>query len=186
MESGLGQHGIAPVSPQIAHRRHLVPVRVEHFGRSSKHVRHRSGIDQGRRHLVPLQDGHGTVDHGEQQVPMDDEESNRLGSSFHRKRHESQTLQHLSPAGRRRVRIEQRRGGPLHTREISQGGHWETFGVGHGMDSPGQIAKFTTWVRLGLQPEKRVSGRQSARSHGFDSGPEQRGRNLLRDRPRRA
>ena len=186
MESGLCQRGVSPVSSQIARGRHLlVPVRVGKVGRSSKRrVRPRSGRRQGLRHPVPLQDGHGPVDPGEQQVPMDDEESNPLGSSFHRERHESQTLQHLPPSGTRRVRTEQRRGGALHTREISQGGHRKTLGEDHGVDSHGHVAKWTTRVRLGLQPEKRVSRRQSSPSHGFDSGPEQRGRNLLRDRRR--
>ena len=186
MESGVGQRRIAPVSSQIARGRYLlVPVRVGQVGRSSKRrVRPRSGIRQGLRHPVPLQDGHGPVDPAEPQVPMDDEESNRLGSLFHRERQESQTLQHLPPSGTRRVRTEQRRGGPLHTREISQGGHRKTLGEGHGVDWHGQIAKWTTRVRLGLQPEKRVSRRQSAPSHGFDSSPEQRGRNLLQDRRR--
>ena len=186
MESGVGQRGVAPVSTQIARGRPLlVPVCLDPVGRSSKRrVRCRSGRRQGHGHPVPLQDGHRAVDPGEPQVPMEDEESNWGGSSFHRKRHESQSLQHLPSGGTRRVRTEQRRGGPLHAREISQGGHQETLGEGHGVDSHGQIAKWTVRVRLGLQPEKRISPGKSAPSLGFDSSPEQRGRNLLQD-PRR-
>ena len=107
------------------------------------------------------------------------------GSPFHRKRHESQALQHLPSGGTRRVRTEQRRGGPLRAREMSQGAHRQTLGEGHGVVLHGHVAKWTTRLRLGLQPEKRVSRRQSDRRHGFDSGPDQRGRNPVRDRQRR-
>ena len=78
MESGVCQHGVAPVSTQIARGRYLlVPVCLDPFRRPSKRRVHcRSGRRQGRRHPVPLQDGHGAVDPGEPQVPMEDEESN--------------------------------------------------------------------------------------------------------------
>ena len=104
---------------------------------------------------------------------------------FHRKGHGSQTLQHLPSGGTRRVRTEKRRGDPRHALEISQGGHRETLGRGHGVDLHGRVAEWTTRLRLGLEPEKRVSRRQSDRRHGFDSGPDQRGRNPIRDRQRR-
>ena len=155
VESGFGRRGVAPVSTQTALRRHhLVLVLVDPVGRSSKRlVCPRSGNDHGRRHPVSLQDGHGAVDPGEPQVPMVVEKSIWDGSSF------------------------QRRGGPLHAGETSQGGHRETLGEGHGVDSHGHVAKWTT---LG----KEFPG-NSDRCHGFDSGPEQGERNPVRDRQRR-